>query len=112
MGHCVGGYCPDVAAGRSRIFSLRDAKNEPHVTIEVQPKHRSASDADAPVNVAEYQKWISKELPPVIKQIKGKGNAKPKKDYIPFVQDFVKRDRKSTRLNSSHIPLSRMPSSA
>ena len=26
--------------------------------------------------------------------------------------DFVLRDRKSTRLNSSHIPLSRMPSSA
>ena len=25
---------------------------------------------------------------------------------------FNKRDRKSTRLNSSHIPLSRMPSSA
>jgi PcfJ-like protein len=37
MGHCVGGYCPDVVAGRSRIFSLRDAKGEPHVTIEVMP---------------------------------------------------------------------------
>ena len=28
------------------------------------------------------------------------------------VLDFGKKDRKSTRLNSSHIPLSRMPSSA
>lgn len=37
MGHCVGGYCPDVIEGRSRIFSLRDAKGEPHVTVEVQP---------------------------------------------------------------------------
>jgi hypothetical protein len=37
MGHCVGGYCPDVVEGKSRIFSLRDAKGEPHVTIEVQP---------------------------------------------------------------------------
>jgi hypothetical protein len=37
MGHCVGGYCPDVLEGRSRIFSLRDAKGEPHVTIEVEP---------------------------------------------------------------------------
>ena len=36
MGHCVGGYCPDVMEGRSRIFSLRDAKGEPHVTIETQ----------------------------------------------------------------------------
>ena len=38
MGHCVGGYCPDVMEGRSRIYSLRDAKGEPHVTIEVQPQ--------------------------------------------------------------------------
>lgn len=37
MGHCVGGYCPDVIEGRSRIFSLRDAKGQPHVTVEVQP---------------------------------------------------------------------------
>jgi hypothetical protein len=37
MGHCVGGYCPDVASGRSRIYSLRDSKGEPHVTVEVQP---------------------------------------------------------------------------
>jgi hypothetical protein len=37
MGHCVGGYCPDVMEGRSRIFSLRDAKGEPHVTIETAP---------------------------------------------------------------------------
>lgn len=38
MGHCVGGYCPDVIEGRSRIYSLRDAKGEPHVTVEVQPE--------------------------------------------------------------------------
>ena len=37
MGHCVGGYCEDVLEGRSRIFSLRDAKGEPHVTVEVGP---------------------------------------------------------------------------
>jgi hypothetical protein len=37
MGHCVGGYCPDVLEGRSRIYSLRDAKGEPHVTVEVEP---------------------------------------------------------------------------
>jgi len=38
MGHCVGNYCPDVImSGKSRIFSLRDAKGEPHVTIETSP---------------------------------------------------------------------------
>jgi hypothetical protein len=37
MGHCVGGYCPDVVEGRSKIYSLRDKKGQPHVTIEVKP---------------------------------------------------------------------------
>jgi hypothetical protein len=37
MGHCVGGYCPDVSEGRSRIYSLRDENGQPHVTIEVKP---------------------------------------------------------------------------
>ena len=50
MGHCVGGYCGDVMEGRSRIFSLRDAKGEPHVTIETSPGQRPRSlpkDVDA-----------------------------------------------------------------
>ena len=33
-----------------------------------------------------------------------------KKEFI--FKEKIKQDRKSTRLNSSHIPLSRMPSSA
>jgi len=37
MGHCVGGYCDDVISGQSRIFTLRDQKNKPHVTIEGTP---------------------------------------------------------------------------
>lgn len=37
MGHCVGGYCPDVMSGRVQIFSLRDPKGRAHVTIEVNP---------------------------------------------------------------------------
>lgn len=44
MGHCVGGYCDDVASGRSRIFSLRDAKGEPHVTIETRPEAKVEAD--------------------------------------------------------------------
>ena len=34
------------------------------------------------------------------------------KKYKPNILAIEKLDRKSTRLNSSHIPLSRMPSSA
>ena len=42
---------------------------------------------------------------------------KPEKNYKVIIESSVKNirpytDRKSTRLNSSHIPLSRMPSSA
>jgi hypothetical protein len=37
MGHCVGGYCDDVLHNGTRIYSLRDAKGQPHVTIETKP---------------------------------------------------------------------------
>ncbi len=68
MGHCVGGYCDDVLSGRSRIYSLRDAKGQPHVTIETAPEDEAAR----------------------IVQIKGKANRAPNEEYLPFVQDFVK----------------------
>ena len=34
------------------------------------------------------------------------------REHIAACTDCAQADRKSTRLNSSHIPLSRMPSSA
>ena len=130
MGHCVGGYCPDVSSGKTKIFSLRDKKGEPHVTIEVSPP-KKGRDADlyndlpddikeemlerAYVNVASRMSEDSDDFLDVVNdtanemgrawmderaataagremivQIKGKGNQKPKDDYIPFVQDFVK----------------------
>ena len=57
MGHCVGGYCPDVLEGRSRIYSLRDAKGEPHVTVEVQPayKNRGFREGERPTGDEYYQ---------------------------------------------------------
>jgi len=111
MGHCVGGYCPDVLEGRTRIFSLRDTKGEPHVTVEVQPNQH-----------LDYNSWFNKQpeeiqnkiaqrrlqdknhdiyegpeylaareaLAPRIVQIKGKQNRAPKEDYLPYVQDFVR----------------------
>ena len=108
MGHCVGGYTPDVVAGKSRIFSLRDAKNEPHVTVEVIPsKTLTPEQRESQMGffvqrllgegMSEEQAitqanklYPESETLSAIKQIKGKGNAKPKKDYIPYVQDFVK----------------------
>lgn len=37
MGHCVGDYCDEVLEQGARIFSLRDAKGMPHVTLETRP---------------------------------------------------------------------------
>ena len=120
MGHCVGGYCPDVLEGRSRIYSLRDAKGEPHVTIEVKPDAVQKAIHNLPKNEREAlsqevkNQYFEGQMPgvrdedqfwdlvdqhyvakygspaPRIKQIKGKQNRAPKKDYIPYVQDFVK----------------------
>jgi hypothetical protein len=110
MGHCVGGYCPDVLEGRSRIYSLRDTKGEPHVTIEVQPnQHLDYNDwynqqptsykalLNAKKSEPGYDRYqepaylaAREALPPRIVQIKGKQNAAPKEDYLPYVQDFVK----------------------
>lgn len=104
MGHCVGGYCDDVASGRSRIYSLRDAKGQPHVTIEAQPYAGNVPITDEiradRSYLGPFDKFINFEtgegsehhIPPglSIVQIKGKGNQKPAANYIPFVQDFVK----------------------
>jgi hypothetical protein len=112
MGHCVGGYCNDVYSGRSQIYSLRNKKTgEPHVTIEVEPVATFADikrqlDIDYPdadenekMQILREAEWVDEEgIPypdpaPKIVQIKGKANRKPKDEYIPFVQDFV-RSRK------------------
>ena len=107
MGHCVGGYCPDVVEGRSKIYSLRDKKGQPHVTIEVRPG-RKLTEKDMPDDVRELlseqygdasreefeaavQNYLSKqEVPDEIVQIKGKANRAPKEEYLPAVQDFIR----------------------
>lgn len=112
MGHCVGGYCPDVLEGRSRIYSLRDKRGEPHVTVEVNPNQHldfntwfekqpkelrdeinaRARRGEHNSSVFEAPEYLAarEAQPPVIRQIKGKQNAAPKADYLPYVQDFVR----------------------
>lgn len=121
MGHCVGGYCDDVISGASNIYSLRDAKGQPHVTIETSPVDALPEHLNLATDLA-HEAAIAKGLEPYsdayfdytmgierdmlakarkmlpadtreasrIVQIKGKGNAKPKDEYLPFVQDFVR----------------------
>ena len=116
MGHCVGGYCPDVVEGRSKIYSLRDKKGQPHVTIEVAPKPlKTWRDVTAAVGPDESGKLYDEfdkiggfnmddtdaafemfiknkgiKAPDDIVQIKGKANRAPNAEYLPAVQDFVR----------------------
>lgn len=126
MGHCVGGYCDDVVSGKSKIYSLRDSKGQPHVTIEVGRKGalddlwddpyelQMAVERELGIPITQVEvdnpnidwedagsriisqlkeaypgKFLPKPTDAII-QIKGKGNAKPHDDYLPYVQDFVK----------------------
>lgn len=93
MGHCVGGYCPDVVEGRSKIFSLRDKKGQPHVTIETRPMENYELEAAkmkrsgaSPEEIAAF----FENPPQEIVQIKGKSNRAPNPEYLPAVQDFVR----------------------
>ena len=113
MGHCVGGYCPDVIEGKSRIYSLRDMRGEPHVTVEVKPDsyypygpphanilenmEAAKEQAIAQGLPTDYDTLYSistdllkKNTSPSIVQIKGKQNKAPKEQYLPYVQDFVR----------------------
>ena len=114
MGVCVGDcenhpqYYRGVMSGDKRIFSLRDAKGEPHVTVETSPSRKQYffSDVATAVGPMQADAWLNEGAtlaemveraglranphPDNIIQIKGKGNRAPKDDYLPFVQDFVK----------------------
>lgn len=67
MGHCVGGagYYKQVKSGATKIYSLRDTNNKPHVTIEYNVRNKK------------------------IEQIKGKENEPPVKKYRPAVLKFI-----------------------
>lgn len=65
MQNCVASYASAVAAGTSRIFSLRDPNNQPHATIELD----GGKDA--------------------VKQIQGKQNKKPIKEYRERVGEWL-----------------------
>jgi hypothetical protein len=68
MQHCVGSYCAAVRRGDSVIYSLRDPKGKPHVTIEFDPGLR------------------------MVKQVKGKQNDDPAPKYQEYVDRFLESD--------------------
>ena len=108
-GYGLGGW-EAIKKGKAKVYSLIDAKGEPHVTIEVgaypdqlragnlKPYTQAALEeakllpngyTDADVRDIEIR-MAKENMPKYINQIKGKQNAKPKEEYLPFVQDFVR----------------------
>lgn len=110
MRHCVGGagHCEPLLRGDVEVYTLRDAKGEPHVTIEVgksatlTPEKRDRQIESLvqrligegyPRDAAYTQAlklYPESETYSRILEIKGKNNRKPNPEYIPFVQDFIK----------------------
>lgn len=82
MGHCVGGgsYDRHLTEGRIKIYSLRDTRNQPHVTVEVSTVLEE-TDANG------YSRSI--EGDPTIVQIKGKQNEGPSPKYAHYIGPLI-----------------------
>lgn len=99
-----------IKRGDAKVYSLIDSKGEPHVTVEAHPskyalrwdvvkEYMPAATEEAKKlphgytdrDISDIAMRMAKENEPFsISQIKGKQNAKPKEEYLPFVQDFVR----------------------
>lgn len=79
MGHCVGSYCSSVAQGTTHIYSLRDPKNLPHVTIEIDiERHYSSLDS-----LYNNRKGVMEVV-----QIQGKQNEDPLPEYKKRIKEW------------------------
>jgi hypothetical protein len=85
MHHCVGGsgYTHAMKQGTSEFYSLRDAKNEPHCTVEVR--------------VQNGQRHVM--------QAKGKQNAKAIAKYQPYLRDLVTQPGWHLKGDQSYVDL-------
>ena len=121
LSYGIGGW-EGIKSGKAKVYSLVDSKGQPHVTIETGKKQKtptlkdmekyfSAAQAEAkqlPQGYTDSDVYdIAKRMaqdnePQFINQIKGKQNAKPKDEYLPFVQDFVKSNKWSDVRDFDH----------
>lgn len=70
MSHCVGDYCKQVDSGDTEIYSLRDAQNKPHVTLEISRDNQ-------------------------VQQIYGPGNSEPKSEYKTLIAQWFAELKKT-----------------
>ena len=86
MDNCVADYYDDVAAENTRIFSLRDPQNEPHVTMEVKP------------GILLH-----------FAQIEGRSHSDPKEEYKQMISYWIKTFDTPPTSENSESPWSDMP---
>ena len=111
-GYGLGGW-DAIKSGKAKVYSLVDSKGEPHATIEVGKntyaprwddvkKYMAAAEEEAKKlpngytdgDIANIATNMAREnSPEFIKQIKGKGNARPVSRYDQYTQDFVKSNK-------------------
>jgi hypothetical protein len=108
-GYGLGGW-DAIKSGNAKVYSLVDSKGEPHATIEVGKKQKTPTlkEIEEFYSMAETEakklpqgytdsdvydiatRMVREKSPEFIKQIKGKGNARPVSRYDQYTQDFVK----------------------
>jgi hypothetical protein len=65
MRNCVASYTDKLMKGKSLIISMRDMKNQPHITIEVDIKTSTVT------------------------QVRGKANTNPSEEYMKIITEFA-----------------------
>ena len=88
MQNCIGDQC--MVSHESRIFSLRDKNNSPHVSIQVQPDEDYSMEDDF---------WE-------ITQIRGKQNSNVSDKYVPYVIEWIKNNPDLGISETDNLPVS------
>ncbi|MFA7219343.1 MAG: hypothetical protein WC119_02445, partial [Synergistaceae bacterium] len=88
MGHCVEGYWKDVESGRTQIYSLRDPKDEPHVTIEMIIPASPSEKVEAFRTNSLKDNDPNKYKRIAVYQIQGKENKEPIDEYKKYIKEW------------------------
>ena len=107
--HCfdrivIHGYLSGLSRPDQVVYFFRNVVGEPVVSKELLSKH-----------TGDYQRWVEAYAGNHEIRVEWAEKGVRKEDHVrPWLQQMEEqnRDRKSTRLNSSHTVVSRMPSSA
>jgi hypothetical protein len=98
MQHCVGDYGDNVLAGESRIYSIRDPKGRPHVTLEWRPTQCETPEAWSDMSADRFMGVYPR--PGYFAQVMGKQNDKIAEKYRPYAIEFI-----SKRFNNDAVGL-------